>query len=327
MKFKDYYDTLGVSKNTTDKEIKQAYRRLARKHHPDVNPGNAKAESDFKDITEAYEVLGNPETRRKYNELGANWKMYEQPGSPGTSHKDPFGRGMPFGGGGGGWTIDFGDATRGPNLGADGGSPFSDFFNAFFGGAPGQPRSRGPRRRETKVVDQTIDLSLEEAFLGVERRISILSGNKTRMVSVRIPPGVSDRSRIRIPYGPEVRSTASGEMLLRVRIIPHPKFRRKGRDLHTSVTVPLTTAILGGAVPVQNVEGITLNLKIPTGTQPGQVFRLKGQGMPGVRKPEDRGALYATVELLLPTQLNDKERAHYEALAKLAGSNTPEEPS
>ncbi len=326
MQFMDYYDTLGVSKNATDKEIKQAYRRLARKHHPDVNPGNAKAESVFKNITEAYEVLGNPETRRKYNELGANWKMYEQSGSPGTPHQDPFGRGMPFGGGGG-WTIDFGDATRGPNLGADGASPFSDFFNAFFGGTPGQPRPRGPRRKESKEVNQTIDLSLEEAFLGVERRISILSANKTRVVSVRIPPGVSDRSRIRIPYGPEGGSTASGELLLRVRIVPHPKFRRKGRDLHTSVTVPLTTAILGGAVPVQNVEGIALNLKIPPGTQPGQVFRLRGQGMPGVRKPEDRGALYATVELLLPTQLNDRERAHYEALAKLEGSNTAKEPS
>ena len=252
--------------------------------------------------------------------------MYEQPGSPGTPPQDPFGGGIPFGGGGG-WTINYGNATRGPNLGADGASPFSDFFNAFFGGASTQPRSRGPRRRETKEVDQTIDLSLEEAFLGVERRISILSGNKTRVVSVRIPPGVSDRSRIRIPYSPEVGSTASGELLLKVRVVPHPKFRRKGRDLHTSVTVPLTTAILGGAVPVQTVEGLALNLKIPPGTQPGQVFRLKGQGMPGVRRPEDRGALYATVELLLPTQLTDKERAYYEALAKLAGSNAPEEPS
>ncbi len=137
----------------------------------------------------------------------------------------------------------------------------------------------------------------------------------------RIPPGVSDRSKIRIPYDASGDSAASEKLVIRIRITPHPIFRRKGRDLHTAVIVPLTTAILGGSIPVKNIAGLPLNLKIPAGTQPGQVFRLKGQGMSGVRKPADRGALYATVDLLLPRQLSKEQRAHYEALADLEGSD------
>ena len=322
MQFKDYYDTLGVSKTVNDKEIKKAYRRLARKHHPDVNPGSAKAESRFKDITEAYEVLANPQTRNKYDELGANWKMYEHPGRPSTPNQGPFGGGSPFASGSG-WTFNVGDGPGETNPGSDRADPFSDFFHAFFGGSPGSTRSQRAPRTKTQEVGQTIDLSLEEAFRGVERRISIASSNDVRVVGVRIPPGVSDRSKIRIPYDSSVDSTASGKLLLKIRIAPHPIFRRKGRDLHAAVTVPLTTAVLGGSVPVQNIEGLPLNLKIPAGTRPGQVFRLKGQGMPGVRTPTDRGALYATVDLLLPRQLTKEQRTHYEALANLERSGKP----
>ncbi|MBE40471.1 MAG: molecular chaperone DnaJ [Acidobacteria bacterium] len=319
MQFKDYYETLGVSKKASSKEIKQAYRRLARKYHPDVNPGSAKAESRFKDITEAYEVLGNPQTRNKYDDLGANWKMHEHPGAPGNPNQGPFGSGTPFGSGGG-WTVNFGDGPGASNVGSGRADPFSDFFHSFFGGSHSTTRPQRPVRTTTQEVAHTIDLSLEEAFRGVERRLSIAGKNDTRVVVVRIPPGVSDRSRIRIPYDAGVDSAASGKLVIRIHITPHPIFRRKGRDLHTAVIVPLTTAILGGSVPVKNIAGLPLNLKIPAGTQPGQVFRLKGHGMPGVRKPADRGALYAAVELLLPRELSNQQRAHYEALADLEGS-------
>jgi curved DNA-binding protein len=329
MDFKDYYATLGVAKTATQKELKQAYRKLARKHHPDVNPGDKGAEGRFKEINEAYEVLGDPDKRKKYDELGANWRMYEQAGAgggsprggqPGAAWNVPFG-GAPGGGGGGFRTMTeeemqemFGDSD-----------PFSDFFHTFFGGGGGG-QERGARAgagrgrpRKGRDVEHELELGLEDAYQGATRRLSIKLDGHARTVDVRIPAGVGDGSRVRVTGEGEhgAAGAQSGDLYLRLRLTPHPTFERKGKDLYTHVAIPLTTAVLGGEAEVPTLAGKPLRLKIPSATQNAQVFRLKGHGMPAVGKPDEHGDLYATVDVQLPRQLTAEERAHYEALQKL----------
>jgi DnaJ-class molecular chaperone len=323
VEFKDYYATLGVGKTATDKEIKQAFRKLARKHHPDVNPGDKAAESKFKEINEAYEVLGDPPKRKKYDELGANWRAYEQ--AERTGGPNPFAGqwNVNVGGGQGGFRTMtqeemeqmFGDQN-----------PFSDFFTTFFGGgfggaessARGGARGRS-RSRQGRDVEHEIELSLEDAYHGTTRRLSLKHDGHTRTVDVRIPVGVGDGSRVRISGEGEsgTGGAASGDLYLRVRLSPHPIFERKGRDLYVKVPLPVTTAVLGGEIEVPTIAGKAVRLRIPTVTQNGQVFRLKGYGMPAVNRNEDKGDAYARVEVQLPTQLSADERSHYEALAKL----------
>ena len=324
MEFKDYYATLGVNKGSTEKEIKQAFRKLARKHHPDVNPGDKTAESRFKEINEAYEVLGDPAKRKKYDELGANWRQYEQAEARGGPN--PFAGGGSPGQGGGFRTMTqeemeemFGDQN-----------PFSDFFTTFFGGGFGEreasPRggaagtgSRGrARQRQGRDVEHEIELSLEDAYHGTTRRLSLKHDGHARTVDVRIPPGVGDGSRVRIAGEGEHGSggATSGDLYLRVRLAPHPLFERKGRDLYVKVPLPVPTAVLGGEVEVPTISGKAVRLKIPALTQNGQVFRLKGYGMPAVGKPDEKGDAYARAEIQLPTHLSPEEREHYEALAK-----------
>ena len=324
MEFKDYYATLGVTKGATEKEIKQAFRKLARKHHPDVNQGDKQAETRFKEINEAYEVLGDPGKRKKYDELGANWRMYEQAQAQGAPN--PFGGQWSYGTGGGeggGFRTMtqeemeemFGDSN-----------PFSDFFTTFFGGdvRSGGTRAR-TRRRAGRDVEHEIELSLEDAFQGTTRRLSMRQDGQVRNVDVRIPAGVGDGSRVRVAGEGEHGSggAESGDLYLRVRLAPHPDFERKGRDLYTKVRVPVPTAVLGGEGNVQTLTGKAVRLRIPALTQNGQVFRLKGYGMPSVGKPDDTGDLYARVDVQLPTALSQAEREHYEALAKSAGGAKP----
>jgi DnaJ-class molecular chaperone len=328
MEFKDYYQTLGIPKSAAAKDIKQAYRKLARKFHPDVNPGDKAAEARFKEINEAYEVLGDPEKRRKYDELGANWRLYEQAQQQGQ----PWPGGSPFGGGsgeGGTWTI---------NMGGPGGyrtmteeemqdlfgneDPFSDFFKTFFGGGAAEPgrgrQTRAPRSQKGRDIEHEVELTLEEAFHGAMRRISIKQGGHARSVDVRIPAGVKDGSRVRAAGEGEAGSNGgvAGDLYLRVRIKSHPVFERRGHDLHAKVAVPVTTAVLGGEALVPTISG-SVRLKIPETTQSGQVFRLKGHGMPVVGKPDERGDLYATIDVQLPRSLSKDQRQHYEALARL----------
>jgi DnaJ-class molecular chaperone len=323
MEFKDYYATLGVQKGATEKEIKQAFRKLARKFHPDVNPGDKAAEAKFKEINEANEVLSDPEKRRKYDELGANWRAYEQAGA-----------GQP-----GGWNVNVGGGPGGfrtmtqeeMNAMFGEGDPFSDFFHTFFGGAMGGQaedqgrRGRGRTRgaRAGRDVEQEIELSLDDAYHGVTRRFSIKHDGHARTVDVRIPPGVGDGSRVRISGEGEIGAGGgkSGDLYLRIRLAPHPKFERKGRDLYTKVQIPLTTAVLGGEAEVPTLSGKSLRLKVPGTTQNGQTFRLKGHGMPATNKPE-HGDLYATVEVQLPTALTDAQRRHFQALAQLDRGTT-----
>jgi curved DNA-binding protein len=342
MDFKDYYSTLGVSKTSSEKEIKQAYRKLARKHHPDVNPGDKSAETRFKEINEAYEVLGDPAKRKKYDELGANWRAYEQAGAQGGGF-DP----SQFGGAGGrgGWNVHFGGGAPGQggyrtmtqeemNEMFGGENPFSDFFQTFFGGGGGGPeargrggrggRSRAAQARAGRDMEQEIELPLEDVYHGTTRRFSIQQDGQTRTVDVRIPAGVGDGSRVRVSGEGEQGSggAQAGDLYLRIHTTPHPQFERKGRDLYTRVPIPLTTAVLGGEADVRTLGGKSLRLKIPPTTQNAQVFRLKGHGMPATNKSDEHGDLYATVEVQLPRELTAEQRKHFEALQRLEKGTT-----
>ena len=328
MDFKDYYAILGVPKTASDKEIKQAYRKLARKHHPDVNPNDKGAETKFKEINEANEVLGDPEKRRKYDELGANWRQYEQAQQQGQPYPggSPFGGG--FGGEGGAWNINMGGPGGARTMSEDemrdifaggGDDPFSDFFRTFFGGAGGDARGRGRASRSQKGrdVESEAELTLEEAYHGAMRRISITLGGHARSIDVRIPPGVKDGSRVRAAGEGEGGSSggASGDLFLRVRLKPHPVFERKGDDLYVKVALPATTAVLGGEAQVPTITG-SVRLKVPETTQLGQVFRLKGHGMPHVGHADTKGDLYATIDLQLPRALSKDQREAWEAVKK-----------
>jgi len=334
MEFKDYYATLGVPKTATDKDIKQAFRKLARKHHPDVNPNDKGAETKFKEINEANEVLGDPEKRKKYDELGANWRMYEQA----QQHGAPYPGGSPYGGFGGGgfggeggaWNINMGGPGGARPMSEEemrdmfggGEDPFSDFFKTFFGGAgggagEGRGRGRAPRSQKGRDIESEAELTLEEAYHGAMRRISITLGGHARSIDVRIPPGVKDGSRVRAAGEGEAGSSggASGDLYLRVRIKPHPVFERKGDDLYVKVALPSTTAVLGGEAQVPTITG-SVRLKVPDTTQPGQIFRLKGHGMPHVGKPDTKGDLYANIDIQLPRSLTKEQREAWEAVKK-----------
>jgi len=332
MDFKDYYSTLGVAKTANAKELKQAFRKLARKYHPDVNPNDKAAEAKFKEINEAYEVLGDPEKRKKYDELGANWRAYEQAGGGGQGF-DP----SQFSG----WNVHFGGG--GPGAGGQGGyrtvtedemremfgdqNPFSDFFQTFFGGSMGggeEPGRRGGRSRvrgprKGRDMEQELELPLEDTYTGTMRRFSIKHDGHARTVDVRIPAGVGDGSRVRVAGEGEQGANGgqAGDLYLRIRQTPHSRFDRKGRDLYTRVSIPLTTAVLGGEAEVPTLSGKSLRLKIPSTTQMGQTFRLKGHGMPVTGKSDEHGDLYATVDVQLPRELTAEQRKHFEALKNL----------
>jgi len=330
MEFKDYYQTLGVSKTANEKEIKAAYRKLARKLHPDVNPGDTTAEARFKDLNEAYEVLGDAEKRRKYDELGVNWRQYEQAQRAGGGAA-----GAPFGGFGG-WSVDMGggggyrtmsEAEMREAFGGD--DPFSDFFHTFFGGRSGAGAAAGrggPRSRRGRDLEHAMPLSLEEAFAGVTRRVSIASaaGGPARTVDVRIPAGVDTGSRVRVAGKgePGTGGAEAGALYLTIQLRPHARFERRGRDLYVRLPVHATTAVLGGEAQVPTLEGGTVRLKIPEATQSGQVFRVKGRGMPVVKQLDERGDLYATVEIIVPHTISPEQRAHYEALRELERGGT-----
>ena len=319
MDFKDYYATLGVPKTASDKEIKQAFRKLARKYHPDVNPGDKVAEARFKEINEANEVLGDPVKRKKYDELGANWRLYEQ-AQRSQGGGDPV-RQWSYAPGGTGGFRPMTDEEMSDMFGGDD-SPFSDFFKTFFGGDIGgarRTRSRGPRHAKGRDVEHEIELDLEDALRGTVQRLGINQNGHHRSVEVRIPPGVTDGSRVRVSGEGErgSGSGASGDLYLRVKLRPHPQFERKGRDLFTKVRVPITTAVLGGEVDVMTLSGKPLRLKIPPATQNGQMFRLRTHGLPTTAKDAAPGDLYATVDIAVPPSISDEQRRHYEALAAL----------
>ena len=321
MEFKDYYATLGVPKTASADDIKRAFRKLARQYHPDVNPGDKASEAKFKDVNEANEVLGDPEKRRKYDELGANWRQYEaQAGQNGGAG---FGGWAP-GGGASYRTVspeEF-EAMFGGGAGTGGGDPVSDFFHPYFGGraaGAGSARAGRGRARQGADLEYQTDLTLEEAFGGTTRRVALKGAKGERTVDIRIPAGVQDGARVRVAGegAPGSSGASAGDLFVTVRIAPHPRFERRGTDLYVKVPVPVTTAVLGGEVMVPSISGSTLRLKIPELTASGRVFRLRGHGMPVGVKQEERGDLYATVEIAIPARLTPDERQHFEALRRL----------
>jgi curved DNA-binding protein len=310
MEYKDYYKTLGVAKNASAKEIKAAYRKLARKHHPDVNQGNPKAEARFKEINEAYEVLSDPEKRKRYDALGADWARY----GPDVAS------GVRPGPGGGRVRVNVGDMSE-EDLGG-----FSEFFRTFFGGGFGGSRAGGAGRGGTiedmfgraapADFESPIELALEEVLKGTTRTLRIGEGPNPHTVDVKIPAGVSDGSRVRVTgEGGTGARGERGDLYLRVRIRPHPTYERKGDDLHTTVSVPLTTAVLGGEASVPTLEG-PIGIKIPRGSPPGRIFRLRGHGLPRLGA-SGRGDLLATLGVKIPGEVSEPERKLYEELRRL----------
>lgn len=298
--FKDYYAILGVPRTATDKEIRTAFRKLARKHHPDVNQGDKAAEDRFKEINEANEVLGDPEKRKKYDELGPRWQEYEQWERAGRPGPNPFQNNESFGY----RTVSpdelegmFGDRA-----------PFSDFFQQFFGGggaeAPGGFTTGRTRRRVARRgqdVEGDAEISLEQAFAGAALTVDMSSADGPRRVEVQIPAGIHEGARVRAAgQGSEGRNGGPrGDLFIRVHIRSHPVFTRGGDDLSVRVPTPLTAAIAGGTVGVPTLRGTTAQLTIPAGTQNGARLRLRGLGMPHL-KGGGSGDLLATVDVRLP---------------------------
>ena len=315
MQFKDYYQILGVPKTASQDEIKSAFRKLARKHHPDVVKAKERpqAETRFKEINEAYEVLGDPEKRRKYDTLGMDWERGAQP-PPGWHQRR-----------GGGMAGAPGPGTTPGGRGFDdiefnfGGTGFSDFFEAFFGsgGRKANPFASGRAAGSRRGVDVEADIMvpLEEALHGARRKISFQrEGGDVQSYEVTIPPGVREGQRIRLGGQGEagVQGGASGDLYLNVRLAPHPDFQVEGSDLIYELDVPPWHAVLGHQVTVPTMEG-SGRLRVPPGSQPGQRFRLKGRGLP--KEGGERGDLYAVLTVIVPKDLTVKQRELWEALA------------
>jgi DnaJ-class molecular chaperone len=313
VEYKDYYKTLGVSKNASAEEIKKAYRKAARQYHPDVNK-KPEAEKRFKEINEANEVLSDPEKRKRYDTVGPEWERFRQGG------QQP---------GGFQWVYT-GQPGADPFNGDAGG--FSDFFRTLFGeGAAdvdagplfGRPSARRRRSVAGADVESEVEITLAEAYKGTERSVEMrLPDGTTRRLSVKIPAGVRDGQRVRLAGqgGPGGAGGPSGDLFLRVRVRPHPVFERDGEDLRLVLPVALHEALLGAEVTVPTLKG-RVSLRIPPETQNGRTIRLAGQGMP--RATGGHGDLYVTVKVVLPTKLTEKER---ELVQELAASRAGEDP-
>jgi curved DNA-binding protein len=293
--YRDYYETLGVPRDASTDDIRKAYRRLARQYHPDVNK-EPDAEDRFKDISEAYEVLRDPEKRERYDRVGSNWRAGDDvSGAPGFD--------------GGGFGPDGFESFRVDFGGAGGMGDFSDLFEGLFS------RGRAPRgfgTRRGADTEAELELSLEEAFTGGHRWVQLAGG---RSYDVMIPPGVRDGQRIRLAgeggQGPGGGPT--GDLFLRVRIRPHPRFRLEGDDLYTQLPVAPWEAALGATVELRTLDG-RAQVKVPPGSSCGRRLRLRGEGW--VRRGGGRGDLYAEVQVKVPKKLSRDERKAFEQLAK-----------
>lgn len=306
--YHNYYEALGVPRDASAEDIRRAYRKLARQYHPDVNKDEGAAER-FKEVSEAYEVLRDPDERERYDRLGANWKHGDD--IPGAGGFDPraggFG-GFDAGDFSGDVRVEFGDAD------------FSDVFESLFGRrGPAGARAAGPNGFATRDADQeaVLELTLEEAAAGGQRKISLADG---REYTITVPAGVHDGQLIRLAGEGQAGAGAgpSGDLFLRVRTKPDPRFRVAGHDLHTDVAVTPWEAALGGSVPVPTLGG-SAKVRVPAGSSSGRKLRLRGQGLPDGRG--GHGDLYATVRIEVPKRLSDRERELFEQLADASGFN------
>jgi curved DNA-binding protein len=323
MEYRDYYASLGVPRTASQAEIKKAFRKLARQHHPDVNKGDAAAERRFKEVSEANEVLSDPEKRKLYDQLGANWQNYQHAGTGSGQPGQPFAGFEGFRTGGPGVRFEY----RGSPEDLAG---FSDFFRTFFGGGPGgfEDMSGGGTRTQTRVRTGSIDdllaemgaspgngrstrsapararadaeaeVTLEEVATGTKRLLE-MDGKR---IEVTIPAGVTDGQRIRFSGV----TSEKVDVYVKVKIKPHPVFTRRGADLNREVPITLREALLGGDAQVKTLTG-AVSLRIPPETQSGRTFRLKGKGLPKFRS-EDVGDLYVKVRIVIPTGLSDEAK-------------------
>jgi DnaJ-class molecular chaperone len=323
---RDYYEALGIARAAEEKEIRSAYRKLARKFHPDVNPNDKAAEARFKEVNAAHEVLSDPDKRKKYDKYGDRWEMADQIEEANRR-------------GGGGFR---------PAQGAEGFGDFGSIFDNFFRRERGGPRASSGNRRG-QDIETPVDVSLEEAFHGTTRTVNLQSPEpcktcggsgevagaichacegmgtvtRPRRLEVRIPAGVKTGSRVRVAGEgrPGAGKGSSGDLYLVTTVLHHPKFERKGDDLVTEVDVPLLDAVLGGEVTVPMLSG-RVALRIPELTQNGRQIRLSGKGMPVLGGAEKRGDLFVRVRVQLPDQLSAEEREHFEAMRAARSATT-----
>lgn len=334
MDYKDYYNILGVKRDASADEIKKAFRKLARKYHPDINPGDQAAENKFKEINEAYEVLSDADKRKKYDQFGADWNRYQQAGSAGGFDWSQY---TTQGGGYGGFNPG--------GFGTEGG--FSDFFETLFGTMGGRRTSGfgggGTRAQKGQDYEQAIDIDLEEAYNGTQRQMRLevpqvcatcngtgvhnnnlcptcggtgVNGQQTRTLTVKIPAGIDSGGKVRVSGegGPGINGGPRGDLYLLVNVRPHPRYEREGQTLRYRAPIDLWTMLLGGPAKVALLSGKTLTLQVPPNTQNGKTFLIRGQGMPKPGSPEQRGDLYIIAEAQLPTELTSRERELVEEL-------------
>lgn len=368
VQFRDYYQTLGVARDADEKAIRTAYRKLAREHHPDLNPNNPAAEERFKEINEAYDVLTDGDKRKLYDRFGEDWQRYRDAGftgnepagrtggSRGTFDPNDFGR---WYSGQSGSQTDRGTRTEWTfndiNLDDDDGPGFSDFFQTLFGGSARGRNTDTGRTTSTRSFRQQpqrgqdaevpVEVTFDEAFRGTTRNVQLQTQDvcptcngtglvrnttcptcdgtgfvsRTRTLEVTIPPGVATGSRIRVAGqgSPGLNGGPHGDVYLRLTVRPDARFEREGDDLQTEIEIPVTTAVLGGETVVPTPTG-RVALTIPPETQPGRLFRLRGQGMPRLKGPKgQRGDLLARAKVTLPTELSQRERELYTELRQL----------
>ena len=334
MKFKDYYEILGVKREASDEQIRQAYRKLARKYHPDLNPGDKAAEEKFKEINEANEVLSDPEKRKRYDQLGANWR-------DGAEFTPPPGWGQV--------NVEFGDLRDifggGAGGASGGGGAFSDFFEMLFGGSRDAGsaearRTRGRGRARGQDAEAEMEIALEDAHRGGRHRITMQAAracptcNGTGMannavcptcrgtgqvlspktIDVNIPPGARAGSVIRLPkHGqPGTGGGEAGDLFVKLQLKPHPTFTVAGDDLTVEVPVTASEAVLGATIEVPTIDG-KAEMKVPAGSQSGQRLRLRGQGLS--KRGGGRGDLYVRLKVVVPPQPTEREKQLYQELA------------
>jgi len=291
MEYKDYYKILGLSRDASADEIKGVFRKLALQYHPDRNPGDKQAEERFKEINEAYQVLSDPQKRARYDQLGESYSQWQQQGTPGNFNW-------------GQWTSQPGaQEVNIDDLFGDG--AFSDFFRSIFGGMGAGQTLRGRSSRSVPTYQQPVSISLKEAYSGTTRTLQ----TDSRRVEVKIPAGARTGTKIRVRgAGPSGADGRPSDLYLIMDIAADPAFERDGNDLHTQVTIDVFKAILGGEVEIRTLAGKVL-LTIPPGTQPEQVFRVAGRGMPVLKSPGMKGDLYVLVKVQIPKGLSARQKS------------------
>lgn len=297
MEYKDYYKILGVSRNASQDEIRSAYRKLAKQYHPDRNPGDKAAEERFKEINEAYQVLSDSQKRAHYDRLGDSYARWQSSGQPGNFNWEQW-----FTQPGGGRVV------YGEDLDDLFGGSFSDFFRSIFGGLGGMSSSPAGRTGRAPAYEQPVSISLDEAYHGTTRLLQ----TDERRVRVKIPPGARTGTKVRVPGA----APGGADLYLRISVNDDPRFERRNNDLYTQVTVDVFTAILGGEVEVPTMSGKVM-LTIPPGTQPEQVFRIAGRGMPHLRNSQEHGDLYVRVKVHIPKLLLPRQRELLQEAARL----------